>query len=327
MNSNDIISSYNSLERNVAGISRLQDSWIGNVRSINNFVKSLLITNFVKTSDPVRVLDVACGKGGDFFKFKQIHKVVKYTGIDITPKSIEDFHERAKNSDLVPELFVQSATEPWSHNFDNSFTVMNVSFAFHYFWENEHTIRTFFENASRALRSGGRILITTPDAKRMREKIVNSRHSRQEYRVISSQLNLVARVTFVPEITTRGYLFHLKDSKDSFAVKAVEYFVNEEVLEILMNYYHFKMIFQENLYTFYQKNTKHPLMQHMNVPSEDVLDSSDISILELYNIMVLEKRVTLNDLNHNIEPMNVFESGPCTPPGTPPPDNDNPYDF
>jgi len=320
---------YSNLKRNSAGRSRLDDSFLANIRSINNFVKALLITTFVKTSEPVRVLDVACGKGGDFFKFKQIHKIAKYTGIDVAPLSIRDFHERVRTSDIQPDLHVLSATQPWPNSFDSNYTVMNVSFAFHYFWENDQTIRTFFENASRALRTGARVLITFPDSQNLQKKLNTDTPGRREYRVISSNhYKLVARIVYDSDITGRGYLFQLKDDTESFAVDAVEYFVDPNIFEFLCRYYKFRITYTENLFEYYKKHANHPLIQHMNVPTENLLEASDISVLSLYQVCVLEKLDSTNISGiHNVERINVFESvqtPPTTPPGTPPV---NDYDF
>jgi len=77
------------------------DSWLFHMRNFNNWVKATLIaegnpdTSIARA--PLRVLDLACGKGGDLGKWLH-HKrrIGNYVGVDIAPGSLVDAAIRAR---------------------------------------------------------------------------------------------------------------------------------------------------------------------------------------------------------------------------------------
>jgi mRNA (guanine-N7-)-methyltransferase len=68
-----------------------QQSPIISLRSLNNFIKSRLITNF--TPRNASVCDIACGKGGDLLKWKSA-RIRKLLGLDIADVSITQASKR-----------------------------------------------------------------------------------------------------------------------------------------------------------------------------------------------------------------------------------------
>ena len=66
-------------------VGQRQQSPIYHLRCLNNWVKSMLINAYVREKD--RVLDFACGKGGDLTKYRKA-RVGTYTGVDIALESV-----------------------------------------------------------------------------------------------------------------------------------------------------------------------------------------------------------------------------------------------
>lgn len=63
------------------------------LRNLNNWIKLALINTYCKQGS--RVLDLACGKGGDLKKWKE-RSILHYVGIDIADGSIADAVNRFK---------------------------------------------------------------------------------------------------------------------------------------------------------------------------------------------------------------------------------------
>lgn len=84
-----------------------QQSSILHLRSLNNWIKFTLIHDYCKQRS--RVLDLACGKGGDLKKWKEQH-ILHYVGVDIADGSIRDAVERYKSmlNPGFPARFVSS---------------------------------------------------------------------------------------------------------------------------------------------------------------------------------------------------------------------------
>jgi len=86
---------YNKLNRDKNTRDR---SLLFHLRNLNNWVKSTIITTESKPANPyegntIDVLDLGCGKGGDFFKWKEAarnHPIGRYVGVDIAQSSLDD---------------------------------------------------------------------------------------------------------------------------------------------------------------------------------------------------------------------------------------------
>lgn len=72
---------------------RLQSSVL-HLRNLNNWIKLALINTYCQEKS--RVLDLACGKGGDLKKWKE-RSIYHYVGVDIADGSIADAVNRFKN--------------------------------------------------------------------------------------------------------------------------------------------------------------------------------------------------------------------------------------
>ncbi len=303
---NEVDNFYSTVERKAQNTEeRLETTQIASLRLWNNFIKAVSIATFVNLNLPIIVIDFACGKGGDFFKLLQLFKSIqKYAGIDITRKSLDDFEERIKSQKIpLPPNFQYQLKHldlrfPIPINdFDNQFTLINIGFAFHYFFETLEFINNFFQNMSRVLLPGGRVIITTPCDITLRqrfEKSIYKSDGRVELRVISEITNdLLCRVVHLYN-KPHAYFFELYDAPRCPAVKAEEYFVHHELLQQLCKQYGFDIIYKESFLNFLKKHKNHSLAENMGVNGLNIT-MSDASILDLYQVIILEKQQNIGN--------------------------------
>ena len=134
------------------------------VREFNNRAKSFLINRVI---GPFKVLDLACGKGGDLFKWRGVKE---YVGIDISEESIALAKERYMQSRLTfqAEFHVGDAFGDIVETIiggDRRFDIVSCMFALHYAFRDERTARRAVRNIAASLRKGGRFIAIFPDPK------------------------------------------------------------------------------------------------------------------------------------------------------------------
>ena len=139
------------------------------LRKASNAAKRDLITKGVamvtKGSSSLTVLDVASGKGGDLWKWRDTNAVSRYIGIDSSMYSVDEARSRAeKVEDLSACFEVLDARRDvaWQEVFGTTFDVISVQFALHYFFSAEKTALQFFKRAHAACAPGGVMLATFP---------------------------------------------------------------------------------------------------------------------------------------------------------------------
>ncbi len=270
-------------------------SWLADVRSCNNFVKAALFARFVPKEMPVRVFDWACGKGGDFFKLTRLFPSMEaYTGVDVTRKSIEDFSVRTDHGRKLPtglqfDLDVQDLRTYVPPASGRKFSILSCQFAFHYFCETyEHMLCTL-QRMSTLLSTGGRILITTPrpDEIRARLRPIGG-EGRAEVRIINpSTLDLKCRIVCAPG--QAAYWFELLEGPSNYAVRAPEYFVQDEMLTRAAQQSGLRIIYQKGLDRFLEESREpfDALAHAFKLPK--VIQADDREILGLYQVIVMEK--------------------------------------
>ena len=81
------------------GVSHRKESRIYHMRNLNNWIKSMLIQDYVSklansgSLDCLTVLDLGCGKGGDLLKWDK-SRAKHVVGLDIADTSIEQCKQR-----------------------------------------------------------------------------------------------------------------------------------------------------------------------------------------------------------------------------------------
>ena len=157
-----------------------KQSRIYHLRNLQNWVKSTLISEYTGKGTQ-RVLDVACGKFGDLFKWSRLG-VTHIVGVDISRKQVEDAIGRLNeyNASVIAEgrpgaapinaKFVWADVghvDLWRHAVlarDERFHAVSIQFALHYLFASEATAMTFFRNIADRLLPGGVFIATIPDA-------------------------------------------------------------------------------------------------------------------------------------------------------------------
>jgi len=210
---------YNEIEEK--GLDKRKESRIYYMRNFNNWIKSMLIQEYAdkiinmrpdlrkgkafqnkrwnaekiarrketegNLSSTFVVLDMGCGKGGDFMKWKKA-EVDHLICVDIAENSIEQARKRyydmksksggnifnAKFScrdcttEALPDLFPKINGKP------PLFDIVSCQFAFHYAFESQAQAERLFKNAAECLRPGGYFIGTTIDSKIVWQRLKES---------------------------------------------------------------------------------------------------------------------------------------------------------
>lgn len=201
MISEDIVASfkkeiYYNVDKNIAELIKPQTNF-------HNLIKTMLIISYLSTkfNNNIKksILDVACGEGGDIYKFYQAH-VKNVVGIDNNFNNLHSINGAIQryndmtvpnvpkmefiNADftipLISENQLQVITDRTINNkkllikyFDEKykFDGLNIQFAFHYFLRNEETWKNTCDNINRTLKNEGYVIITTFDAEKIDEAL------------------------------------------------------------------------------------------------------------------------------------------------------------
>jgi len=102
-------------------------------RALNNFVKAVLIETYVPMG--ARVLDLACGKGGDIGKYAR-RRIRSWCGVDVVGASVKEAmsrYNRGARYEFAAQFFVHdlSATE---FVCPDTVDCVSCQFAVHYFF-------------------------------------------------------------------------------------------------------------------------------------------------------------------------------------------------
>ncbi|VDM37636.1 unnamed protein product [Toxocara canis] len=179
--SSAIAQHYNAVPEK--GITERTQSRIFYLRNFNNWMKSMLIGEFLgrlkdEGCPQATVLDLCCGKGGDLLKWR-IGNVAHLVATDIASVSMEQCESRYKEMKsrddrrrmFTAEFIVADATKERLADLyskrDIEFDLCSCQFSFHYSFESERQARYMIRNAVERIRPGGYFIGTLPDAERI----------------------------------------------------------------------------------------------------------------------------------------------------------------
>ena len=157
--------------------------------------------------EEIHLLDLACGKGGDLFKWNN-NNISKVVGIDINSNNIYDpkdgacvrYNEFSKKMEtfnismslkevnfLYGDVSLNIKTgeamksehsrelqqDLWKVYNSRGFDLVSIQFALHYLFETENKLDGFLKNVSENLRPGGLLIGTCFDGNRLYERLKN----------------------------------------------------------------------------------------------------------------------------------------------------------
>ena len=200
---------------------RKTDSKIKGLRSFNNWVKSTVIHKFSPGeygSEPLKVLDIGCGKGGDLQKWQRAPQNVElYIGVDPAEISIDQARERYRQmrsraggggrggrggyNNRPQRLFDAEfiADDAFSLSLGDlpqiknvgfgpgskfgppaGFDVVSMMFCMHYAFENEAKAKGMLSNVAGSLKKGGRFFGVIPNSDLLRDEVTRFHENKTE---------------------------------------------------------------------------------------------------------------------------------------------------
>lgn len=145
------------------------------MKRFHNAQKQRLLEEFVPVG--AKVLDLACGRGGDVWKFAKLQ--ARVVGVDVSEQELEEARRRARDA-KVPEFEAVQRDARVPFDLERKFDAVTCFFALHYFWESEDTAHAFFANVSRHLAAGGVFVGIVPDGRCIRDMSTNNYAIRTE---------------------------------------------------------------------------------------------------------------------------------------------------
>jgi len=233
--------------------------------------------NDYKTGVHGKILDLCCGKGVDVTKMKRA-RYAEVVGMDIDYKNIREAIEyyskiipfpkpkgyffRGDSSKLIFPVQACCDTEaekikakeyiPVKYLFDT----VSLQFCFHYFFENEISVRTILQNINDNLKIGGFVIGTTFDGERLYDLLKNNDS-------ISGKTKSGELMWKVEKKFTKTKLA-FTDKKPNFGKKIdvyvktignvhTEYLVNFDYLDTIMEEYGFSKVVVKPFEEFYNE--------------------------------------------------------------------------
>lgn len=290
-----VASHYNKLEEK--GISHRKESRIYHMRNFNNWIKSMLIQEFVdrilktKENDEDRrfnVLDIGCGKGGDLMKWGK-YPVGHMVGVDIADTSIQQCKERYNinkgrqrgrpmfSSEFYAADCTKTDIKELYQDPSIEFDIVSCQFAFHYCFESYSQAVTMLKNITSNLKHGGYFVGTTPCSYEIMSRLGKSGGREFGNSVYSISF---PKDCFIdpPALFGGQYMFHLEG-----VVDCPEFLVYFPLFVKLAESFGLMLMSRERFGRYFDKKKTNPealsLMKKMNAlevyPSQDLMGEKE----------------------------------------------------
>jgi len=263
MSAHIVAEHYNN--RTSTGLSARSESKIFYLRNFNNWIKSVLINEYIKriktdkNSSEISVLDLGSGKGGDILKWKKAN-VSRVTFVDIAEKSIEECKIRYENpirANFEAEfIHLDATTESIKDAINNKVNLehdmVSSQFVIHYSFESFEKADNFVKNVSDSLKLGGYFIGTTTNAFELVKRLRDSENKSFGNDLYNIKFHKEDKESF--PIFGDKFDFELDNGKDH-AVECPEYLINFQVLELIAKRHNLKLVLCETFNNYFQLNS------------------------------------------------------------------------
>lgn len=295
-----VASHYNQVEQK--SIRDRKKSDIIELRSFNNAMKSLMhqiaykYVNQTKTDkEPIRLLDLGCGKGGDLKKYQANRRIGLVVGCDIADVSIEqckgryDTMRNHSQSCFAGKFFVADLTRKNIRDnledlgITDKFHIASSQFSIHYSFESYEQAIRYISNAADNLEPHGIFIGTYPDGPKLL-KMARESETPGKY-----QVGDILDIEFSPDNLKNplpfGTKYHFKLKE---VVDCPEFLVHPEVIGKIMKSLGFFQIFDRSFKEFLDSALSGPdrdsvkklFENHNSLKIECLDDGSEIAKLD-----------------------------------------------
>lgn len=149
-------------------------SYFYNMRRFHNNIKRNLYDKYTKNI--YKLLDLACGKGGDLDKWV-LNNIKNVIGYDINKQSILEAQRRIDNYKYPTNTIVKVNVLDLSRNIidgNKDCDVVSSMFAFHYFFETQETFNNILKTIDNNLKEGGYFIGTMFDGQTIKNILENN---------------------------------------------------------------------------------------------------------------------------------------------------------
>ncbi|XP_035865255.1 mRNA cap guanine-N7 methyltransferase isoform X1 [Phyllostomus discolor] len=259
--SSTVAAHYNELQE--IGLEKRSQSRIFYLRNFNNWMKSVLIGEFLeklrqKKKRDITVLDLGCGKGGDLLKWKKgrINKLVCTDIADVSVKQCQQRYEDMKNrrdneyifnaefitADCSKELLIDKFHDPEMY-----FDICSCQFVCHYSFESYEQADMMLRNACERLSPGGYFIGTTPNSFELIRRLE------------ASETESFGNEIYTVKFQKKGD-YPLFGCKYDFNLEGVvdvpEFLVYFPLLNEMVKKYNMKLVYKKTFLEFYEEKIK-----------------------------------------------------------------------
>eukprot|EP00009_Paramoeba_aestuarina_P014322 CAMPEP_0201532948 /NCGR_PEP_ID=MMETSP0161_2-20130828/51720_1 /ASSEMBLY_ACC=CAM_ASM_000251 /TAXON_ID=180227 /ORGANISM="Neoparamoeba aestuarina, Strain SoJaBio B1-5/56/2" /LENGTH=265 /DNA_ID=CAMNT_0047936645 /DNA_START=159 /DNA_END=953 /DNA_ORIENTATION=- len=200
------------------------------LKQFHNQVKRELIQTFGYGAE--NLLDFACGRGGDLYKWTSVKSLRYVKGVDLSSGSVEE--ARSRYDSLKPNQknfkadFEATPKLGTADCYYGKFDLVTCMFALHYFLKTEEMANQFFSNVSQNLKVGGYFIGCCPDGERVIRCLGNEDSVKHPFLEIKKKWTKVADYGC-------GYSISLADTVTSAADEGdANAEVNDDLVEYLV---------------------------------------------------------------------------------------------
>ena len=253
--SRTVVEHYN--KKDPSNLAARSKSRIFFMRNFNNWIKSVLINEFIKIirndNRKLSVLDLGCGKGGDSLKWINA-KVSRVTFADIAENSLEECKKRVSNVafetnfvhiDATKELLRDKMKDIQLHE------LVSSQFVIHYSFESFEQANVFLKNVSESLKPGGYFIGTTTNASELIKRLRQTESDNFG--------NDIYQIKFYQNDKDNFDLFGVKfHFKLEGVVECPEFLVNFEALVRIAQRHGLKLVYKKTFSDFFNENCHRP---------------------------------------------------------------------